>query len=89
MLGLFTVFKSNSSHPKGDVIFVHGLAGHPWATWHPQNQTDDTNIDFWPFWLGKTLLDKKIDVNIWSFGYEAPGFKYFGQGMSRFDQASN
>jgi hypothetical protein len=89
MLGLFTVFKSNSSHPKGDVIFVHGLAGHPWATWHPQNQTDDTNIDFWPFWLGETLLDEKIDVNIWSFGYEASGFKYFGQGMSRFYQVSN
>ena len=89
MLGLFTVYNCKNSHPKGDVIFVHGLAGHPWATWHPQNQTDNTNIDFWPFWLGETLLDKKIDVNIWSFGYEAPGFKYFGQGMSRFDQASN
>ena len=89
MLGLFPVYNCNNSHPKGDVIFVHGLAGHPWATWHPQNQTDNQNIDFWPFWLGETLLDKKIDVNIWSFGYEAPGFKYFGQGMSRFDQASN
>ncbi|MCL2928620.1 MAG: hypothetical protein MGG37_11690 [Trichodesmium sp. MAG_R01] len=89
MVGLFTVYNCKNSHPKGDVIFVHGLAGHPWATWHPQNQSDNTNIDFWPFWLGETLLDKKIDVNIWSFGYEAPGFKYFGQGMSRFDQASN
>ena len=89
MSGLFTVYNCKNSHPKGDVIFVHGLAGHPWATWHPQNQRDNTNIDFWPFWLGETLLDKKIDVNIWSFGYEAPGFKYFGQGMSRFDQASN
>ena len=89
MVGLFTVYNCKNSHPKGDVIFVHGLEGHPWATWHPQNQTDNKNIDFWPFWLGETLLDKKIDVNIWSFGYEAPGFKYFGQGMSRFDQASN
>ena len=89
MVGLFTVYNCKNSHPKGDVIFVHGLAGHPWATWHPQNKTDNTNIDFWPFWLGETLLEKKIDVNIWSFGYEAPGFKYFGQGMSRFDQASN
>ena len=89
MVGLFTVYNCKNSHPKGDVIFVHGLAGHPWATWHPQNKTDNKNIDFWPFWLGETLLEKKIDVNIWSFGYEAPGFKYFGQGMSRFDQASN
>jgi hypothetical protein len=89
MVGLFTVYNCKNSHPKGDVIFVHGLEGHPWATWHPQNQTDNTNIDFWPFWLGEALLDKKIDVNIWSFGYEAPAFKYFGQGMSRFDQASN
>ena len=59
MVGLFTVYNCKNSHPKGDVIFVHGLAGHPWATWHPQNQTDNKNIDFWPFWLGETLLEKK------------------------------
>ncbi len=86
---IFMVFNCEKSHPKGDIIFVHGLAGHPWGTWHPESKTDNKNVEFWPFWLGETLLDKKIDVNIWSFGYEAPGFKYFGQGISRFDQASN
>ncbi|MDE5089948.1 MAG: hypothetical protein O4805_23615, partial [Trichodesmium sp. St16_bin2-tuft] len=86
---IFMVFNCEKSHPKGDIIFVHGLAGHPWGTWHPESKTDNKNVEFWPFWLGETLLDKKIDVNIWSFGYEGPGFEYFGQGMWRFDQASN
>jgi hypothetical protein len=89
MLGLFTIYNCKNSHPKGDIIFVHGLAGHPWATWHPQNQTDNTNIDFWPFWLGEDLQVNEIAVNIWTFGYDAPRFGYVAQGIPRFDLASN
>ena len=47
-----------------------------------------TDSDFWLFWLGKALQRSNINVNVWSFGYEAPDFNYIGQGMSRFDQAS-
>ncbi len=85
-IGLFRIFDCQNSDSIGDIVFVHGLAGHPWATWHPQGKTEGS--DFWPFWLGEILRGKEIDVNVWSFGYEAPGLKYSGQGISRFDQAS-
>ena len=89
MLGLFLVFDCKNYPPQGDVVFVHGLAGHPWGTWHPQNKKDKEDVDFLLCWLGEELQAHGIDVNVWSFGYDAPGFQYFGQGMSRFDQASN
>ena len=80
MLGLLTVFNCENSHPQGDLVFVHGLAGHPWGTWHPQSKTDNQNVELWPFWLGENLRANGIDINVWSFGYDAPGFQYFGQG---------
>ncbi|WP_293114769.1 triacylglycerol lipase [Okeania sp. SIO1I7] len=84
MLGLSSVFQCENSHPRGDIVFVHGLAGHPWSTWHPQGKRDNQDLDFWPFWLGEEL-----QANVWTFGYDAPRFGYFGQGMPRFDLASN
>ena len=89
MLGLSPVFNCKNSHPRGDIVFVHGLAGHPWGTWHPESKKDPQNVDFWPFWLGEELQASGIDVNVWSFGYDAPRFGYVGQGMPRFDLASN
>ena len=41
-------------------------------------------MDFRPFWLGEEL-----QANVWTFGYDAPRFGYVGQGMPRFDLASN
>ena len=35
MLGLLSVFNCENSLPRGDIVFVHGVAGHPWGTWHP------------------------------------------------------
>ncbi|MGD1699309.1 esterase/lipase family protein [Dapis sp. BLCC M229] len=84
MLGLSPVFKSENSQPRGDIVFVHGLAGHPWGTWHPKSKKDNQDLDFWPFWLGEEL-----QANVWTFGYDAPRSKYSGWGMSLFDQASN
>ncbi|WP_240039158.1 MULTISPECIES: triacylglycerol lipase [Okeania] len=84
MLGLSPVFKCENSHPRGDIVFVHGLAGHPWGTWHPQSKRDNQDLDFWPFWLGEEL-----QANVWTFGYDTPRFGYVGQGMPRFDLASN
>lgn len=84
MLGLLPVFKCENSPPRGDIVFVHGLAGHPWGTWHPKSKRDNQDLNFWPFWLGQEL-----QANVWTFGYEAPRFEYFGQGMPLFDQASN
>ncbi|NEP88774.1 MAG: alpha/beta hydrolase [Okeania sp. SIO2C2] len=84
MLGLSSVFQCKKSQPRGDIVFVHGLAGHPWGTWHPQSKRDNQDLDFWPFWLGEEL-----QANVWTFGYDTPRFGYVGQGMPRFDLASN
>ncbi|MDE5101580.1 MAG: hypothetical protein O4807_00840, partial [Trichodesmium sp. St19_bin2] len=89
MLGLSSVFKCENSHPRGDIVFVHGLAGHPWGTWHPKGEKNNQNLDFWPFWLGEDLQKDEIAVNVWTFGYDAPRFGYVGKGMPRFDLASN
>ena len=64
MLGLLTVFNCENSHPQGDLVFVHGLAGHPWGTWHPQSKTDNQNVELWPFWLGENLRANGIDINV-------------------------
>ena len=89
MLGLSPVFKCENSQPKGDIVFVHGLAGNPWGTWHPKSIKDNQDLDFWPFWLGQELQADEIPFNVWTFGYDVPRFGYFGQGMPRFDLASN
>jgi hypothetical protein len=47
----------------GDVIFVHGLGGHPVKSWASNGET----ATFWPEWLGNDLPTTRI----WSFGYEA------------------
>ena len=39
--------------------------------------------------MGEELQVDGIAVNIWTFGYDAPRFGYLGQGMPRFDLASN
>ncbi|WP_063748442.1 esterase/lipase family protein [Fischerella sp. PCC 9605] len=67
----------------GDVIFVHGLMGHPRETWHPTGKNDDNN--FWPAWLGEELPD----VGIWSLGYEVEAFAWKGNTMPLVDRATN
>jgi protein SERAC1 len=89
MLGLLPVLGCENPHRNGDVIFVHGLAGHAWGSWHTQQRWDQDDCDFWLTWLGEDLTAKGIDVGIWTFGYEAASFQFSGSAMARFDQASN
>ncbi|WP_287287091.1 triacylglycerol lipase [Okeania sp. SIO2B9] len=67
----------------GDVIFVHGLDGHPRKTWHPQEKSDDDN--FWPVWLGEDLPD----MGIWSLKYEVSSSHWKGESMPLVDRATN
>lgn len=67
----------------GDVIFVHGLGGDAFGTWHPQGKKDDKQS--WLFWLGEDLPD----VGIWSLDYEVEPSAWKGQTMPLTDRATN
>lgn len=89
MTGLLPVFGYNNSSRKGDIVFVHGLAGHSWSTWHLKSNKDAKDFNFWLYWLGEDLKKEGIDVGVWTFGYEAARFQFSGAAMSRFDLGSN
>jgi hypothetical protein len=38
-----------SGEKRGNVVFVHGLGGHPYDTW--RRRADDGT--FWPLWLAQ------------------------------------
>lgn len=46
-----------------NVVFIHGLGGHPRETWM-QNSNDHTTL--WPTWIGEDA-----DCNVWVLGYDA------------------
>ncbi|MEH1947926.1 MAG: hypothetical protein V7K77_13370 [Nostoc sp.] len=89
MLELISVSEPENPHRNGDVIFIHGLAGDAWGTWHHQDRRDRSDCDFWLTWLKEDLTQKGIDVGVWTFGYDAARFQFSGSAMPRFDQASN
>ncbi len=86
MAGLIPVSGCENPNRLGDVIFVHGLAGHAWNTWHWQNPADENykRDNCWLNWLGGNL-----DVGVWTFGYSAARLRANGSVMPLFDQASN
>jgi len=67
----------------GDVIFVHGLGGDAFSTWHPQGKKDDQQS--WLFWLGQDLPN----VGIWSLDYEVEPSAWRGNTMPMTDRATN
>jgi hypothetical protein len=46
-----------------DIVFVHGLGGHPFQTWARAQQRED----FWPGWLS----DELAGINFWTAGYDS------------------
>jgi hypothetical protein len=66
----------------GDIIFIHGLMGHPCDTWH--SGKGDTE-DFWPAWLGEELPE----LGIWSLGYEIEPLAWKENTMPLVERATN
>ncbi|KAI9911006.1 hypothetical protein PsorP6_011147 [Peronosclerospora sorghi] len=60
---------SDSHAPVVDVVFVHGLRGHPFGTWRTQMKKSD---DIWPDVLLATDLQRyNIRARLVTLGYEA------------------
>jgi protein SERAC1 len=72
-IGLLRI-NPNKSNSRGDVIFVHGLMGHPIKTWHSQELD---NQECWPYWLAQS----EPNLGIWSYGYNAPLWRTEAQAL--------
>ena len=66
--------------PRGSVIFVHGLGGHPYDTWLEKN-----SHSLWPLWLAQDV--KGLDV--FTLSYPAPVLNWLGIAMPLEDRAVN
>lgn len=72
----------DNSKRVGDVIFIHGLMGDPWDTWHSgQGQKEN----FWPAWLGEEFPE----LGIWSLGYEIEPWAWNESTMPLVERAIN
>ena len=69
MSELHKISGCDNADRKADVVFIHGLGGDAFATWHNRNNAEN---DSWPYWLGKEFPD----VGIWSLGYAASATKW-------------
>ncbi|TMW65510.1 hypothetical protein Poli38472_008152 [Pythium oligandrum] len=56
-----------------DIVFVHGLRGHPFGTWRTDmNDAIDAKTDIWPdFMLSKDLEELNLKPRVITLGYEA------------------
>lgn len=61
---LVKIIGTDNEEREADIIFVHGLGGDAWSTWHPEESKTDKN--FWPMWLGNDFPQ----CGIWSVAYE-------------------
>lgn len=79
--GLQPIAGCDNAARLADVIFVHGLDGGSWSTWHPQGQPGL----FWPAWLGEDVPG----LGIWSLGYAVSASAWRGHSMPLYDRAEH
>jgi Putative serine esterase (DUF676) len=70
-----------SGEKRGNVVFVHGLGGHPYDTW--RRRSDDGT--FWPLWLAQDIKG----LAVYSLGYQSPPTNWIGTAMPLLDEAAH
>src|SRR5258708_22398608 len=66
---------------RGNVVFVHGLGGHPYDSW--RRRSDDGT--FWPLWLAQDIKG----LAVYSLGYTSPPTNWIGTAMPLLDEAAH
>jgi tetratricopeptide (TPR) repeat protein len=64
-----------------NVVFVHGLGGHPYGTWRRGAE----GSAFWPEWLARDIPG----LAAWTLAYDAPPTNWLGTAMPIQDRAKN
>ena len=64
-----------------NVVFVHGLGGHPYGTWRRGAE----GSAFWPEWLARDIPG----LVVWTLAYDAPPTNWLGTAMPIQDRAKN
>ena len=80
---LIPIIGTENENRIADIIFVHGLGGNAYITWHPQGKKEADNS--WLAWLGNDFKD----VGIWSVDYEVEAFRWKGRSITLADRATN
>lgn len=71
--------------PLVNVVFVHGLGGHPFDTWRLGRSDAASDPTFWPLWLGRDV----VGAVVYTLGYEAAASGWLGQAMPFEDRTRN
>lgn len=77
--GIFPVLDADEKDSKLDIIFIHGLNGHPETTWGRKKD------QFWLEWLSKDFNE----VSVWTVGYDATPSAWIKDTMPMEDRAMN
>ena len=86
MAELLKITGCDNQSRKCDVVYIHGLMGHPKDTWTYKDDLGKySSAEFWPEWLGQDCPE----VGVWSLGYESSPSKWAGDNMAMIDRATN
>ena len=77
-VGLTVLFEPQDGTASADVVFVHGLQGHPWKTWRFKEANDSKLSRVFnkrartrAFWPNDFLPDDVSNVRIFTYGYDS------------------
>ena len=70
--GINVLLASDNKEPSVDIVFVHGLRGHPFSTWRTSMDAASSRDDLWPkLFLANDLAAKLHVPRMLTLGYDA------------------